>query len=138
MRIQDKILNIKLQLKLAIEEMTKHQMINFQVNDSENKLYRTSSGRNMIKWDQEKYHDGDAILPGFWKGQGIVQQEKGGKEFYMANLEIIKYVYHYIIHSIIIFGDLFRNSLGTRTMSHFQLYSRIYESKAYSTNSINI
>lgn len=47
-------------------------MINFQTNDTENKLYGASNKGNIVTWDQEKYHDRDVILLGFWKGQGIV------------------------------------------------------------------
>lgn len=47
-------------------------MINFQINDSENKLYETANKENTIKWDKEKHNDGDAILPGFWKRQGLL------------------------------------------------------------------
>lgn len=50
--------------------MTNHQMINLQINYSDNKLYGTSNEGNVIKWDQEKYRDKDAILPEAQKGWG--------------------------------------------------------------------
>lgn len=36
---------------------------------TQNKLHGTSNEGNVIKWED----NGEALLPGFWRGQGIVE-----------------------------------------------------------------